>query len=250
MGMSEGNIQQSEHQGRFALVVGINDYRDHKRFCPLPGCAEEANKFGALLEKNENGSKNFGSQNVEYLLNEKGRKNDIVNAIKKLLLKKAELVVFYFSGHGADTDRGGVLITSDCRPGEEGVIMNDLIRWASLSPARSVLLVLDCCFSGQVGNLDLVSLTGKRIAQLPEKVAILTASEHDKVAGMHKSRSLFTSAINAGLEGAAANAKGEITLPLLYEFVARDFEQRKQRPQLKSYINHSARLRQVLPSID
>ncbi len=245
--MSESTSLKSASSCKYALVVGVNEYKNETRYPPLHGCAEEAQAFGELLSANGDGSENFGKSNIQYLLNTEVTKTELGISAHKLLGKKADLLVFYFSGHGADIDTGGVLVTHDSRPGEEGLMMNDLIRWASLSPAKSIILVLDCCYSGQMGNLDLVSLTGKRIAQLPEKVAILTASAHNQPAAMHKGHSLFTKTINKGLKGAASNAYGEITLPLLYEFVAQEFEKRSQNPELKSYINHSAKIRKVEP---
>jgi uncharacterized caspase-like protein len=247
MAMSKPELPHVEPTGKYALVVGVNEYKDAARFTRLPGCAEEANAFGQLLATNDDGSENFGNKHIQYFANAQVTKEKLKSEAQILLGKHAELVIFYFSGHGADLDTGGVLVTHDSRPGEEGLVMNDLVRWASLSPAKSVVLVLDCCFSGQVGNIDFISLTGKRIAQLPEKVAILTASAHNEKAAMLKGHSVFTKTINKGLMGAAANAAGEITLPLLYEFVARAFERQSQTPQLKSYINHSARIRRVKP---
>lgn len=235
--------------GKYALVVGVNEYKDTIRFQALPGCVEESETFGELLAKNGDGSENFGTANIHYLHDKEVSKAMLSNAAHLFLGKHADLLIFYFSGHGADLDTGGVLVSYDSRTGEEGLMMNELLRWASLSPAKSILLVLDCCFSGQAGNIDLISLTGKRIAQLPEKVAILTASAHNQPAAMSGHQSLFTKTINKGLEGAAANAAGEVTLPLLYEFVAREFEEHSQDPQLKSYINHSARIRKTVPSL-
>ena len=247
--MSSLSPPGSPTSNKFALVVGVNEYKDAARYHALPGCAEEAIAFGDLLATNADGSENFGHDNIRYILNIEVTKATLANEAHKLLGKEADLLVIYFSGHGDDLDIGGVLVTHDSRAGEEGLMMNDLIRWASLSPAKSVIIILDCCFSGQLGDLDLVSSTGKRIAQLPEKVAILSSSAHNQPAAMLNGNSIFTKTVNNGLDGAAANSAGEITLPLLYEFVAREFERYSQKPQLKSYINHSAQIRKAKASI-
>lgn len=60
-------------------------------------------------------------------------------------------LLFFFPGHGAQTGWGAELVTQDASANSMGVSMNDLLTLANSSPASSVTLILDCCFSGDLG---------------------------------------------------------------------------------------------------
>jgi hypothetical protein len=52
----------------------------------------------------------------------------------------------------AGTAGGADLVTQDATINSLGVSMNDLLTLANDSPARSVTILLDCCFSGDAGS--------------------------------------------------------------------------------------------------
>jgi hypothetical protein len=246
MGMSEAlpHHDLAAPPSRKALVVGIDHYQNSS-YRPLLGCEQEAIDFGELLERHQDGSDNFGTSNVAYLLGPDASKNALQVKIRDLLTDPNDLSLLYFSGHGADKDVDGALVAYDGRAYEEGIEMSHLIRLASLSPAKLILFVLDCCYSGRAADESYVSAIGKQIAHLPEKVVILSASEHYQPSAMRLGKSLFTHSLINGLAGSAHNGTREITIPLLYEFVAKEFQTHVQKPSMKSYMNHSVLLRRV-----
>lgn len=128
-----------------ALVVGINQY-DHVN--SLTGCVPDASAMHDVLSRNADGSLNFESR----LLTSPGSP-PITPAFlrqqwRELFQDFRDDVLFYFSGHGSPTDVGGYLVMQDGTPDDLGLPMDDVVTMANNSTARTVLLILDCCFSG------------------------------------------------------------------------------------------------------
>jgi hypothetical protein len=235
-----------------ALVVGIDDYKGS----PLAGCVADADAMAELLERNEDGSQNYGIRKA-------ASSSDLIDRARlRLLLRElfdnsrgAELL-FYFAGHGAQTPWGAELVTQDYSEDSLGVSMNDVISLANDSSAKEILLVLDCCFSGDLGNmpglqplgLSQAFATGRAV--LREGVTLLAASQATEPSAERGGHGAFTRLVLDGLEGAAADHLGQVTALSLYDFASRAFGAWEQRPVLKSHIIQSSPLRCCKPWID
>ena len=90
---------------RKALIVGI-DYYEHSS--PLFGCVDDAHSVKAVLDRNGDGSVNFGTR----LLTGTGpgdtvSRADLKDSIAELFVSDASVALFYFAGHGHIEPTGG-----------------------------------------------------------------------------------------------------------------------------------------------
>src|ERR1700722_3183590 len=146
---------------RKALVVGI----DHYASIPgLYGCVNDAHSVKNVLEQNSDGSVNFGVM----LLSATSAKDaisraDLKDRIRELFADDSEIALLFFAGHGHLESTGGYLCGSDCRRGDDGLSLNEVLALANKSKARNKVIVLDSCHSGVAGNPD-----GQQTAELSE----------------------------------------------------------------------------------
>lgn len=135
---------------RKALCVGINSYRFLK---DLYGCVNDANSVKNALERNEDGSLNFqvklmcATDNKSYITRTKLR-----DAVKNLFSSETEISVLYYSGHGAVDSIGGYLCTSEIERPDEGLSLNEIMKFVSQSRAQNKVIILDSCNSGIIAN--------------------------------------------------------------------------------------------------
>lgn len=229
---------------RKALIVGIDDYPED----PLAGCAEDAARMKDLLGYHEDGRANY-STNTLSSGDETVTRARLREALEDHFLGASGYdLVFYFAGHGVATKGwGGELVTSDYSSAEGGISMRDVANLANDSRAREVVVILDCCFSGAIADVPEkpVDLLVEQ-AQIREDVSIMAASRQSQAAFGDDSGGFFTSALARGLEGAAADAFGNVTPIGLHECARVAFAQNvSQRPVFKSYHVHPPVLREV-----
>lgn len=219
-----------------ALILGIDKY-DHDSVRPLTGCADDAYAMRDVLQTHEDGEPNFSC----YLLTSRGEQP----ITRKFLRRKwSELfenyegdTLFYFSGHGHPTEVGGFIVTQDAEPGDPGLSMNDLLTLANSSRARSVLLILDCCFAGMLGNPGILQ-GGRRLesmALLREGLTILAASRPEQTAEIANGRSVFTSLMLEALRGGAADVRGRVSAASVYAYADQALGPWDQRAVYKSH---------------
>lgn len=231
---------------RRALCVGIDQYP----FGPLGGCVNDAERVAAVLSTNYDGSPNFDTKTV---LAPDGSANDIVTRavlreeIDALFKDKADIALLHFSGHGTVNNLDGYLVTQDANKYDEGVAMGDILKWANNSKAEEVIIILDCCFSGELGNLPAIDNSK---ALLREGVSILTASRGDQPSVEADGGGLFTSLVVDALRGGGADILGDVTSPSVYAYVEAALGAWDQRPLFKSHVSRLVPLRHCEAPID
>ncbi|MBC8470875.1 MAG: caspase family protein [Planctomycetes bacterium] len=228
---------------RRALIVGIDDYPE----VPLSGCVNDARKILNVLSRNEDGTPNFDCRMLlaptgdvtRYVLREN---------IKELLGHEAELALFYFSGHGIVNNLGGYLVTQDYEAHDEGVAMSEIITLANKARIREVVIILDCCHSGALGEIPIISedhvILRQGISVLTASGAMQAAIEVGGIGG------IFTSLICDALKGGAADVCGCVTVAAVYAYVEQMLGAWDQRPLFKSNISKLVPLRMCKPVID
>lgn len=233
---------------RRALILGIDDYPG----TPLQGCVADAEEMDRLLSRNQDGSLNYDV--VRRTSSESTLDRPAVRQLLDEFFDNAgqAQLLFYFAGHGRPGDVGAGLVTQDL----DDVAMDDLINKANASPAPEVVLIIDCCFSGDLGNTPSLQASstaaGFRFGKvlLREGVTVLAASRPTEPSAESNGHGEFTRILIEGLEGAAADHLGHVTPHSLYAFASRAFGAWDQRPVLKAYVNESSPLRTCHPWIE
>ena len=152
---------------RKALIVGIEDYPK----VPLSGCINDARRMAALLSTHADGTPNFDC--LLLACSETTITRPVLRErLATLLADEVDVSLFYFSGHGFLDSFGGYLATQDAEQYDEGLPMAELLTFATNSRAREVVVILDCCFSGDFGRLPAISPDR---TVLRDGVAVLTA---------------------------------------------------------------------------
>jgi Caspase domain len=224
---------------RKALIVGI-DYYSH--IGPLTGCVNDAHAVKAMLDRHADGSVNFGSQlMVGTGPNDVLERSILKDAVRELFEDDNELALFYFAGHGHIESTGGYLCAGDCKTGDDGLALSDVILLANESKSRNKIIILDSCYSGALGDSKL----NKQVSEISEGISILTASTKDQYAAEMNGGGLFTGLLIDALGGAAANLVGDVTPGGVYAHIDQSLGTWSQRPVFKTNVKKFVSLRRV-----
>lgn len=240
---------------RRALLVGINAY-DYME--PLSWCVEDALAMQRVLEFHENHAPNFacrtllGSELSSAGSDEPaGRERVTFNRLRvalEELFAFDEMVLFYFSGHGYPTERGVYLVTQDGNSALPGILLNDILMMANESPAREVVLIIDSCFSGALGEAE----QAREMASYPLRpgVTLLAASLPGQKARELNGHGLFTDLVVGALKGGASDVRGQISAASIYAYVEQALGPWDQRPIYKSNASQLSALRYYTPEVN
>ena len=231
----------------YAVIVGIEKYPD------LPAAT--------YAERDASAARNFiramgvPERNIMFLAGNRATKTGMEKVLEAWLpnnVSEKSRVYFYYSGHGApDTKTGDAyLVPSDGDPqylAQTGYPLKRLYAKLGALKAKSVLVALDSCFSGAGGRSVLAKgtrpLVGKvdMAVQTEGKVSVISASAGDQISGANDEAGygLFTYNFLQGLNGAAKDAQGQVTLKSLYGYLKPRVQDdarrgnRDQTPQLQ-----------------
>ncbi|MGZ6391220.1 MAG: caspase family protein [Ktedonobacterales bacterium] len=247
---------------RRALLVGINDY-DHIQ--PLNWCRDDALAMREVLALHANGEPNFHcrlllstpdssttanvadtadtSSNIEH-----GRVSltKLRSAIEGLLDFDG-VVAFYFSGHGIVTNQRHYLATQDSASGRPGLLMNELIAMTRTSRASEIILIIDACHSGAVGEPDVSGDISD--PYLRPGVTLLAASGPNQPAIEVDGHGMFTRLVRGALKGGAADVRGRVSAAAIYAYVEEALGPWDQRPIYKSNATNLSPIRYCKPDL-
>ena len=170
---------------KWALVIGVGRFQDPS-MNPLPNTVKDARDLCKYLTAEGN----FSPDHVRLLTNEHASLRRVKQELNKFLAHVArpdDLVVIYFSSHGSsgvsDVRGDNYIVLSDTQGDDlfsTGLEMQSLINVIkNRIIARRILLVLDCCFSGNTaakaiggtGNFD-----ARQIAQGTGQVVVCSSA--------------------------------------------------------------------------
>lgn len=228
---------------RRALVVGIDYY---ETISPLHGAVGDAYSVKAMLDRHADGSINFQT-NLLAGTDQKGliTRHELKEAIRALFAGKGEAAFLYFAGHGHIEATGGYLCAGDCKTGDDGVSLSEVLMLANESKFLNRVIVLDSCHSGIAGN----SPTHPTVTEIADGVTILTASTAEQYAEEANGQGVFTSLMVDALGGAAANLVGDVTPGGVYAHVDQSLGTWGQRPVFKTNVERFISLRKVKPQV-
>lgn len=228
---------------RKALVVGIDYYAN---VGSLHGCVNDAHNVKGALERNSLGDVNFG---VELVTATNATSAIVRGTLKDLVTElfkgKSDIALLYFAGHGHIESTGGYLCTSECRRGDEGLALGEVLQLAHASQARNKVIVLDSCHSGIAGANPIA----QQFAELSEGMTILTASTDEQYANENSGSGVFTALFVDALQGAAGNLVGDVTPGSVYAHIDQSLGPWQQRPVFKTNVQTFVSLRKVQPPL-
>jgi len=228
---------------RDSLVVGINTY-DYTRLGNLKTPAEDAEAIARIL----NTYGDFRVRRFPEIIDREtnatrvGRKTKVTlaqleEALVQLFKPPGEHVpetaLFYFSGHGLRKDRGiqeGFLATSDVNPdlNNWGLRLKWLRELLQESPVKQQIVLLDCCYSGELLNFDEAD-PGNR-GKGRDRCFIAASREYElayeETAGNH---GVLTNALLQGLDP-TRQMDGLVSNFTLVEFINQTLQGATQRP--------------------
>jgi len=212
-----------------ALLVGIDYYEN---FQQLYGCANDAAAIHPLLQRNEDGGPNLDCRlaSADDAATHVSR-DRLKEMIRELLSGGAEFALLYFAGHGAPTDGGVALVTSDGTDGTPGVTFSEILAAINKSSVAEVTVILDCCFSGGATTIEALN---NGLANLRDGLSVLTASRDDQVSmETAEGRGQFSTYLEGALKAGAADVLGHVNVAGLYSYLSESFGAWEQRPTLR-----------------
>jgi len=228
-----------------ALLVGIDYYEN---FQQLYGCANDAAAIHPLLQRNEDGGPNLDCRlaSAKDAATQVSR-DRLKEMIRELLSGGAEFALLYFAGHGAPTDGGVALVTSDGTDGTPGVTFSEILAAINKSSVAEVTVILDCCFSGGATTIEALN---NGLANLRDGLSVLTASRDDQVSmETAEGRGQFSTYLEGALTAGAADVLGHVNVAGLYSYLSESFGAWEQRPTFKANIDRLHDIRTCKPLV-
>ena len=244
-----------------ALLVGINAYERMKK---LTWCVNDARAMKQVLEFHEDRLLNFSCRLLLGLCVQDEETGTTSEEQRVTLIRlKEELeelfncegrVLFYFSGHAYSHERGVYLVTQEGTATTPGILLNELLDMANSSKASEVVLIIDSCFAGALGEPGEISESEVRDlhverAYLRPGVTLLAASLAHQNALEEDGHGLFTRLVLGALKGGASDIRGQISTAAIYAYVEQALGPWDQRPIYKSNSSQFSSIRNYTPDI-
>lgn len=227
-----------------ALLAGIDSY---EAFDDLQGCVNDVEALTPLLRRQEDDTPNFQCL-ARTSVPEEVTRDALLADLDVLLATPADVALFYFAGHGTQVGTDVALTTHDGTAATPGITMAEILAKVATSPVTEIVIMLDCCFSGAAGAIPQLGVTA---AALREGVSILTASRSEEMAAETEvGRGAFSTFLEGGLAGGAADTLGKVTIAGLYSYLDEAFGAWDQRPLFKAHVSRLIPLRIAEPPIE
>ena len=234
-----------------AVVIGIENYQ----YVPDATYAyNDAEVFREYLSD----TLGFKKQKIKIATNSRATQAELNKLLgtngwlSRNVVKGQSDIVVYFSGHGIanQKDKSTGILPFDVDPNYSvGFPLKKLYKDLNAMGARSVIVYLDACFTGQTRDAKMLIADARPIIilpkeqDIPDKVNVLSAASGLQISGAikEKEHGLFTYFVLRGLSGDAdINKDKVIRLKELSKYVSKNVREqaalngREQLPQLKS----------------
>ena len=214
-----------------AVIVGVADYRDNA-IRDLNYSDDDANEYYQFLIKKHPES----SSSIVLLTEQRATKQNILIKLKEVFKnsKKDDLLIFFFSGHGAN----GYFVPYDCTRNNNLLYHKEIREAFSLTPATRKLVFADACRSGSIkiqtqhaNTLFKLESYYKHLKRMKGGIALMLSSRWNQNSSesSYFQNGYFAYYLLKGLKGAAdENHDNQIVIDELYRYV---------RAQVKSVSN-------------
>ena len=224
---------------RYALVIGVDKYFD-TQITSLDGASNDARLLAEALVTYAG----FPNDQVILLASDqpaerRPTRGNILRRLSNLasVVPKDGLLLFSFAGHGMERGGQAFLLPSDAQVSDDVTLLEQTAvnvvavkDWVKKSGVRQVLLLLDACRNDPGGRAEADNPLTKSYTRgfnfstrnrEVEAFATIYATAIGRRAYEYKEKKqgYFTWALVEGLKGAAANARGEVTLDELVKYL-------------------------------
>lgn len=199
----------------YAVIVGVEQYDG--TIDNLTAAVDDAERVYRFFLNYNN------AENMVLLRDKEATKQKILYAMETLFAKaKADdMVVFYFSGHGAP----GLFCPSNVKGGKMGLWHTEIKTIFKKCKAKTKLCIADACFAGSIkGRANNVSQTATHSTATGDNVIIFMSSRDSEVSfeSRYERAGYFTSYVLSGMRGSADfNKDGIVNAYELYSYVRR-----------------------------
>jgi uncharacterized caspase-like protein len=236
--MSQNLADEAGIENRYAVCVGIDQYRESADLTPLKHAEENASAVDALL-----GRMGFEPKNRRLLLGEVATFEFIkatLTTFGAVKPKTNDLVIFYFAGYSLDVqideDEGTIVLAShdfdleatrqDVEYRAQKTLRLGMVREIfEYSKSTNVLFIFDTCLGGDYE----LSTSGLQISinwvfanKNPGRVVISSCVTPEEYNGNDGEQGTFARYLLAALEGKAEeakNANGDVTVGSLFKYL-------------------------------
>jgi hypothetical protein len=224
-----------------ALLVGTAHYDDAEEFPKLHTPAADVHAMARVLQRPECGF------SVTTLIDPE--RTSFASKVEKMLASagREDTFLFYFSGHGKTSSAGLLLCakdTSGTALRTTSVRVSDIKESISTTKAKLVILIFDCCYSGEAFGIykgsDISTNIWDELGRPEGKYLMTSSSKTQQSIELHEDQnSLFTKWLVNGLEtwNADHDKDGIIYLKDLFDYAKKNVEDQncEQTPQYKGF---------------
>lgn len=164
------------------------------------------------------------SENIVLLRDKTATKQNILHAMETLFKKASEddMVVFYFSGHGAP----GMFCPHNIKGGRMGLWHTEIKHYFKQSKAKTKLCIADACYAGSIrGHSNAAAQATSHSTPAGDNVIIFMSSRDNEVSieNPYQFSGIFTKHLLLGMLGNADNNNdGVVNAYELYAYVRRN----------------------------
>jgi hypothetical protein len=240
----------------WAVIVGVAAYEHVK---PLTYTKDDAYRMYAFYKSPEGGS--LLDRQITLLIDEDATRKNIMKAIRDTYSQagKDDIIIFYFSGHGAE----GAFITGEFdredTKDSKGVLWHeDLQSVFEQSPAKYKYLIADACHAGSFPAASQQAETASRSAfyqafeQSKGGFVLLLSCMGDEVSLESRGvrQGVFSHYLLRGLKGEGdSNRDGTVSVVELFDYVnvnVKNFTNGKQNPVISGNYDESLPIAAVI----
>ena len=211
---------------RYAVIVGINDYAD-KAIPDLKYAESDARAVYETLTDPAIGR--FARDDVTLLLGRDATPGKIKAALYKLRgVDTNDLVVVFYSGHGAKEGDEAFWVTQDADRKAlpaTSLTNSEVRKYLAGIPSQRLVVLLDCCYAASTVKKSLAD-PGKLFGDFAGKGRVTIAGSADNQEALEyedRKAGVFTHFLVRGLRGAAdSNADGVVTFDELWTHLGRN----------------------------
>lgn len=220
--------KMAENPRNFAVVIGVEKY-------PALPAALFADRDAKAVHAHLM-ALGFPARNIMILTDRDATRAGMSKALNTWLpnrVKEDSTVFFYYSGHGAPdlASNSAYLVPIDGDPealSDTAYPVKELYEKLKKLKAARVIVALDSCFSGAGGRSVLAKDARPLVTKIdlgtlaPGKVVSLSAAGADQISGAveDQGHGAFTYYLLKGLNGAAADSTGTVTVKALYDYLS------------------------------